>query len=268
VRRLICRALLVAAPAAAVALMSATGSVAARNGVVIPATPGQPLPAAGRTFKSANWSGYVVTSPKHRITTVTSAFTVPSPGVPTGYASNWAGIGGFKASDLIQAGTSEFFTTTSTRYFAWYEELPGPEKQLHNCTGNPHCTVTAGDHMTVTVKQRSSGHWRITVADPSDGWSWSKNVTYKSSRSSAEWILEAPTVGGGQSKLPHSLGTSAFGPTSTYIANGSSHTIAQGNPVTVDMVLQNGHAEATPSPLAVDGQSFNDCAYASTCPTP
>jgi Peptidase A4 family len=250
-----------------VALMSGTGSAAARNGVVIPATPGQPRPLAGTIFHSANWSGYVVTSRKHRITAVSSSFTVPSPGVPTGFASNWTGIGGFGTTDLIQAGTSEFFATTEN-YFAWYELLPGSSKQLHNCTGDPLCTVTAGDQMSVNIKQMSSGHWRITVADSSNGWTWTKKVSYTSSRSSAEWILEAPTVGGAQSTLPHGLGTSLFGPTSTYTVSSTSHTIAQGNPITVVMDKRNGSREATPSPLAADGESFNACVYTSSCATP
>jgi hypothetical protein len=250
-----------------VALISATGSAAARNGVVIPATPGQPPPLAGTTFHSVNWSGYVVTSHKHRITAVSSSFTVPSPGVPTGFASNWTGIGGFTTPDLIQAGTSEFFTTTE-KYFAWYELLPGASKRLHHCAGDPNCTVTAGNQMTVTIRQISSGQWRITVADSSNGWSWTKKVAYTSSRSSAEWILEAPTVGGAQSTLPHGLGTSFFGPTSTYTAGSSSHTISQGSPVTVVMDKRNGSREATPSPLALDGESFNVCVYTSSCATP
>jgi hypothetical protein len=110
--------------------------------------------------------------------------------------------------------------------------------------------------------------WRISVADSTNGWSWRKTLNYTSSRSSAEWILEAPLVGGGQSKLPRGLGTSFFGPTSTYTAKGSTRTIAQGKPVTVDMVYGRNKAESTPSPLGADGQSFNVCAYKPSCPTP
>jgi hypothetical protein len=110
--------------------------------------------------------------------------------------------------------------------------------------------------------------WRISVADSTNGWSWRKTLNYTSSRSSAEWILEAPLVGGGQSKLPRGLGTSFFGPTSTYTAKGSTRTIAQGKPVTVDMVYGRNKAESTPSPLGAYGQSFNVCAYKPSCPTP
>ncbi len=267
-RKLLCSLLLAPALICMLVLTHGSGSAAARDGVVRPATPGQSTPLGGRTFKSANWSGYVTTSKAHRITAVTSTFLAPSPTSHPGYSSTWAGIGGFTTHDLIQAGTSEFVNTTGPTYFPWFEMLPGPEKQLHNCTGDPLCTVTAHDNMTVAIHQLSSGKWHVSVADSTSGWSWSKTVTYNSSRSSAEWILEAPTVSGGQSKLPRGLGTSVFGPTSTYVVNGSTRAIAQGNPVTVDMVYGGGKAEATPSALAPNGQSFNDCAYKSTCPAP
>jgi hypothetical protein len=254
--------------AVALAANGASARSASRNGVVRPATSGQPAPLAGGVFKSVNWSGYVTRSKTHRITAVKSAFISPNPTSQPGYSSTWTGIGGFTSHDLIQAGTSEFVYGSGPHYFAWYEMLPGPETHLHNCTGDPLCTVTGGDHMSVNIKRLPSGKWRISITDASNGWSWTKTVSYSSSRSSAEWILEAPTVGGGQSKLPQGLGTSFFGPTSKYTANGSTRTIAQGNPVTVDMVYGHNKPEATPSPLASDDQSFNVCAYASSCPTP
>lgn len=257
-----------AASASALALLFAGGSAATHNGVFVPATPGGPLPLGGHAVKSTNWSGYVVTPNSGGITGVKSKFVVPAGGSPTGYASNWTGIGGFGTSDLIQAGTSEFFTKSAKSYFPWYEMLPGPETPLTHCKTHPSCKIKAGDKMTVSIKQTSSNKWHFSIKDATAGWSWSKNVKYNSKRLSAEWILEAPTVGLGQSTLPHGLGTSHFGPTSTYTtSNGKSHTIAQGKPTTIDLV-HNGKAEATPSRLASNGQSFNSCAYASSCPTP
>jgi hypothetical protein len=253
--------------AAAFALIAVASSAGVRNGAFMPASPGEPISGAGRAVQSTNWSGYVVQSKKHHITAVKSKFKVPSGGVPTGYASNWTGIGGFGTSDLIQAGSSEFFTTRA-KYFAWYEMLPGPETPLQNCKGKPSCKVRPGDQMMVKIKQVSSNKWQFAIKDATEGWSWSKTVKYSSQRATAEWILEAPTVSGRQSKLPHGLGISYFGPTSTYTTtNGKTHTIAQGNPLTIDLVHR-GKAEATPSPLASDGQSFNSCAYASSCSTP
>jgi hypothetical protein len=237
-------------------------------GVLIPAHKGQTLPIHGGTTDSLNWSGYAVT-PGSGVTAVSSTFTVPTAGLdPPGFAATWDGIGGYNTSDLIQAGTGEQSVPSNPllggQYYAWYELLPASETPISNCTGDPNCTVTPGDHMTVDISNVSGNTWSISMTD-SGKWSWSKDVTYSSSESSAEWILEAPTLVA--QTLLANVGTVGFGPTSTYTAAGTTHTIAAGDPTQID--LGTGVVnEATPSALASDGESFNDCAYALSCPTP
>jgi hypothetical protein len=236
-------------------------------GVLVPKK-GERLPLHGGTVDSLNWSGYAVT-PGSGVTAVSSAFTVPSAGlVPPGFAATWTGIGGYNTSDLIQAGTAEQSAPDNPlvgpQYYAWYELLPASETQLTGCSGDANCTVTPGDDVTVNISQVSGNTWGISMTDAGH-WSWSKNVTYSSSESSAEWILEAPTLIAQTLLAP--VGTVHFGPTSTYTDGGGTHTIAQGNPTQIDLspgVIN----EATPSALAADGQSFNDCAYAQSCPAP
>ena len=259
-RRILC-SLVVAASAVPFALGGPGAAASGLNGVVIPATPNERLPAAGGTFESRNWSGYAVTSSSDAISHATSKFVVPklSP-PPSGYASTWVGIGGFNRGDgtLIQAGVSE--QSATPHYFAWWETLPNSAVPIKNKSVSP------GDKVTVTVAQTSSKKWKISVTDAGH-WSFSKTVSYNSSRSSAEWILEAPTVGGKQTKLP-GLAKAMFGPTSTYVTNGASHTIAQGNPDKILMLTRSGSREATPSALASNGQSFNDCALTKSCSVP
>jgi hypothetical protein len=67
--------------------------------------------------------------------------------------------------------------------------------------------------------------------------------------------------------IPANTGVSHFGPTSTFADANGTHTIAEGNPIQVDMG-PGGVNEATTSALASDGQSFNVCAYAQTCAAP
>ena len=238
------------------------------TGVLIPAHKGHKLPVHGGTVSSLNWSGYAVT-PGSGVTAVSSAFTVPTAGLdPPGFAATWAGIGGYNTSDLIQAGVEEDSLPGNpllgNQYQAWYELLPASETPISNCTGDSNCTVTPGDHVTVDISNVSGNTWSISLTDAGK-WSWSKNVTYSSSESSAEWILEAPTLVA-QTVLAN-VGTAHFGPTSTYTSGGATHTIAAGNPTQID--LGTGVVnEATPSALASDGQSFNDCAYALSCPAP
>jgi hypothetical protein len=238
-------------------------------GVLVPAHKGQVLPLQGGTTDSLNWSGYAVTPSSPNVTAVSSTFTVPAAGLaPAGFAATWTGIGGFSTSDLIQAGTGEQSLPSNPllgpQYYAWYELLPASETQLTGCTGDANCTVTPGNNITVNISQVSGNTWSISMTDAGH-WSWSKNVTYSSSESSAEWILEAPTLVA-QTTLAN-VGTAHFGPTSSYTAGGATHTIAAGNPTQID--LGTGAVnEATPSALASDGQSFNDCAYQLSCPTP
>lgn len=239
------------------------------TGALIPSHKGQVLPLHGGTTDSLNWSGYAVTPSTDNITAVSSSFTVPSAGlVPPGFAATWTGIGGYSSSDLIQAGTAEQSLPSNPlvgdQYYAWYELLPASETQLTGCTGDANCTVTPGDDVTVNISQVSGDTWSIAMTDAGH-WTWSKDVTYTSSESSGEWILEAPTLVA-QTTLAN-VGTVHFGPTSTYTAGGVTHTIAEGNPTQID--LSPGEVnEATPSALASDGQSFNDCAYAQSCATP
>jgi hypothetical protein len=260
--------------AAAFAIASAgagqQGTRDVASGLLIPSTPGEVLPFSGGSIKSFNWSGYAVRSKKHKISGVIGTFVVPHAGNSGQLAATWAGIGGFKTSDLIQAGTSEDATSGplfGPKYFAWYELLPHPETQLQGCKGDAHCKVAPGDHISIKIKAKGGTTWKISVTNHGK-WSWSKTVHYNSSRSSAEWILEAPTIVLlGQSKLSH-VGTVHFGPTSKFTTGSGNHTIAHGNPIKIVLSPKGGAGSATPSALAKNGQSFNDCAYKSSCPRP
>jgi hypothetical protein len=243
---------------------AATGharTAATSHGRFVPAAKGQIVPKRNDTTSSLNWSGYA-TDPGSGITAVQSTFTVPSVSpVPPGFAANWTGIGGYTSQDLIQAGTSEDEVEGD---YAWYEILPASETQLTNCTGDSACTVNAGDKVSVDIHQVGTNLWSVSLTDAGH-WSWQQNINYTSTESSAEWIFEAPTLG--VQTIPANTGTNYFGPTSSYTDGSGTHTIAQGNPVTIDMGpgLVN---EATPSALASNGQSFNVCAYAQSCAAP
>lgn len=248
-------------PAALATSTAGAATVASSHGALIPAHVGQVLPRQNADTTSLNWSGYA-TVPDHGITGVASTFTVPSVSpVPPGFSANWAGIGGYDSQDLIQAGTSQDELEGN---YAWYEILPASETPISGCTGDPACTVNAGDNVTVDIHLVGTNLWSVSLTDAGH-WSWQQNVPYTSTESSAEWIFEAPTVG--VQTIPANTGVNHFGPTSTFTDGSGTHTIAQGNPVSIAMGpgIVN---EATPSALASDGQSFNVCAYAQTCAAP
>jgi hypothetical protein len=224
----------------------------------------------GDTADSLNWAGYAVT-PGSGISAVTGTFTVPSAGLlPPGFSASWAGIGGYTTSDLIQAGVSENSAVGGEllggQYSAWYEILPASETPISGCTGDASCTVNPGDKVTVDISYAGGDTWDISLVDAGN-WSWSTTVTYASSESSAEWIQEAPSLEDVQT-LPADVGNVSFGPTSTYTEGGSSHTIGQGSPTLIDESPVGEVNEATTSPLASDGQSFDVCVYAQSCAAP
>jgi hypothetical protein len=226
----------------------------------------------GDTADSLNWAGYAVT-PGSGITAVSSTFTVPSAGeLPPGFSASWAGIGGYTSSDLIQAGVSENSAAGGEllggQYNAWYEILPASETPITGgCSGNvPSCTVNPGDKISVNISNAGGNTWNISLSDAGN-WSWSKSVAYASTESSAEWIQEAPSLAGAQT-VPAAVGTVSFGATSTFTEGGSTHTIAEGSPTLIDESPVGVVNEATTSPLASDGQSFNVCVYAQSCAAP
>lgn len=239
-----------------------------------PTGPNEPSQSAAtqKSSTSLNWSGYAVT-PGSGVTAVKSSFTVPAVGLlPPGFAAIWTGIGGYSTSDLIQAGVAEQSLPsnplTGPQYYPWYEMLPAGAVQLTNCTGDPTCAVTPGQQVTVEIAQTTPGNWKVSLQDAGH-WSWQQQFAYRSSGSSAEWILEAPTVISQQ--LLAGVGTVHFGPDSTFTEGSTTRTIAQGNPTSIvlsPLPIGGLLNEATPSPLAANGQSFNSCAYRTSCPTP
>jgi Peptidase A4 family len=256
-----------------VALLGAVGSIGAAAAVAAPSGASgvnHLISVHGDTADSLNWAGYAVT-PGSGITAVSSNFTVPTAGeLPPGFSASWAGIGGYTTSDLIQAGVSENSAVGGEllggQYNAWYEILPASETPISGCSGNASCTVNPGDKISVNISNTGGDNWDISLSDAGN-WTWSTSLTYASSESSAEWIQEAPSLAGVQT-IPADVGTVSFGPTSTYTEGGSTFTVAQGSPTLIDESPLGGVNEATTSPLASDGQSFNVCVYAQSCAAP
>lgn len=235
---------------------------AARIGHFVPTHAGQALPRRNATI-SGNWAGWAVL-PGTPITGVQSNFTVPAAKyTPAGFSASWAGIGGYNTKDLIQAGTTSdsFGLPGLPRYYAWFEILPDSERLLINCTGDRNCTVRPGDRMGVDIHSVGTNLWSVTVIDDTH-WTWQMNVHYVSSRSSAEWILEAPTVGA-QTTIAQ-VGAAYFGTVNNFTIGGHRHTIAAGHPVKINLA----GFEAITSNLASNRQSFRVCTYKLRCAAP
>jgi hypothetical protein len=232
--------------------------------------------------RSTNWSGYAVPAkPGETITEVRGSWHVPSvKPAPPGLSSSWIGVGGYATGDLIQVGTASSY---ADGHHAWYEMLPAFETPITSgCAGDSRCRVTPGDRMTASVTNVGGDTWTLLMANLGKGgpakWHWAKTVTYKSSRSSAEWIFEAPQIGlpsafVGSFRTPGSLQTTpSHAPHAKflggdYVANGVRKPLAPGGAVRIAMYdfLVALVRVATPSLMAPDGH-FQVCAYKTTCP--
>jgi hypothetical protein len=207
--------------------------------------------AAG--WAASNWSGYAVTGSVYK--SVTGQWTVPA--VPTSgqatYSSAWIGIDGFNNSSLIQTGTESDSYNGGTHYYAWWEILPAAETVIRSISVHP------GDVMTASITQGSGSSWTIKISD-NHGASFSTKQRYTGPQSSAEWVVEAPTVGGQIARLAN-YGSATLDP----------GTVNGGNPLLNagqgGVMVQNGAQVSTPSNPDADTDGFS-AAYGSTAVAP
>lgn len=199
------------------------------------------------TDTSSNWSGYVATGGTY--TSVTGTWVVPNvAATTTGADATWVGIGGVTGTDLIQAGTQATVTGDgSVTYSAWTEILP-------DFSRTTPLQVTGGDTVTVTITEQANGVWLIVMVNNTTSDSYEKTLRYASSRSSAEWVQEAPSTSRGIVPLSD-FGSVRFTAGSA-VRDGVSMGLSALGATPVAMVNRAGQAIALPSTLSADGSSF------------
>ncbi len=158
---------------------------------------------------SADWSGYTVssdlTAPQADVTAVTGTWVVPNiNGTNDSFSAAWIGIGGQYDESLIQTGTEHSILNNTASYFAWYELLPDNSIYL-NMTVNPGDTMSA----SISLQNSASNTWLVILKNLSNGETYQNTFQYASTRSSAEWIVERPTVNNFQYPLAD-FGTITF----------------------------------------------------------
>jgi hypothetical protein len=146
---------------------------------------------------SSNWSGYCVVSdlnsPQPEVTSVSASWTVPAVSVSMGdsYSAAWVGVGGQYDRTLIQVGTEQDSMNGRATFSVWYELVPLSIVRIDSSGVSPGDKITA----SVSLSDRATNTWLIEINDATDGQSFSKSLIYASSMLSAEWIVEAPTLG-------------------------------------------------------------------------
>jgi hypothetical protein len=181
---------------------------------------------------STNWSGYAAATNLSNpatgsVTAVSGSWVVPTVTGPrhgTYYSAAWVGIDGLSDQTVEQIGTEQDVSNGKAQYDAWWEMYSSgrgmPEQVISGFTVKP------GDSITASVKYVGSGNFTLTINDTSESESpftitENTNATQSptASQSSAEWIVEAPTVGGRQASLAN-FGTITFSNASATINPG------------------------------------------------
>jgi Peptidase A4 family len=153
----------------------------------------QPIPVAAAT-DNPYWGGYVRTRGEP-FSSVQASWVVPK--APCSVASLpstsyvWIGEGGYMqglASALIQAGTASDCFGGTVRYHAFYEWYPGIY-----ATDFP-ISVRAGDSVTVRVEKQQPGYWVLSIRDNSTGAKSATTTFFAPDTSSADFIVERPTL--------------------------------------------------------------------------
>jgi len=169
------------------------------------------------------------------------------------YSSSWIGIDGFNNSDLIQTGTEQDYASGHAQYYAWWEILPAAETEI----SPSQYPVSPGDLMSASIQ--NNGTWTIDLNDLTKGWQFSTVQASGGPAASAEWIEEAPTIGGHIATLAN-YGETTFNP----------GTVNGGNPGLVvsdgGVMIQKREQVSTPSYPDSDTDGFN-IQYGSTIPS-
>jgi hypothetical protein len=160
---------------------------------------------------SLDWAGYAVASnfvnPQPVVLGVNGSWTVPTinASLQNAYSAAWIGIGGQLDSTLIQVGTEHDCVRDVPTYSVWYELLPGNSVTITSISAAPGDKITA----SITLVNQTTNEWSIKISDLTKAQRFEENVNYVSSRLSAEWIVERPTVGNSLGNLAD-FGTITF----------------------------------------------------------
>lgn len=154
-------------------------------------------------YDSYNWAGYADDNSSG--TTYTKAAgtwtepTITCSSTENQLAAFWVGIDGWTSSSVEQAGTLAECYLGTAYYYTWWEMYPTNSVQIV-------ANASAGDSITTTITYTASKYkLQVTDATHSSG-SFTTTQACGSgvtcSRTSAEWIAEAPSGTRGEYPLP------------------------------------------------------------------
>lgn len=219
--------------------------------------PRKRLAGAG-TETSSNWSGGVVFAPPgESFRWIEGDWVIPNVDAPTEnqwyYCANWIGIDGDGSGDVCQIGIESAAyrsgNTVVTSFNPWWEWFPEAEVAITNFP------IAPGDMVTALLCTPGAGATTASAyfTNRTNGATTSLTFTAPKGTSlvgnCAEWIVEAPTIGGAQSAMAdygevffsvcEAVAATANGSSSTTVNGGSGDNInlVAGGPVVSEGVL-------------------------------
>jgi hypothetical protein len=210
---------------------------------------------------SLNWSGYAAATSLSKPTTgsvsyVTGTWVVPKLTATsnTSYSAAWVGIDGYSSSTVEQIGSESDWIGGRQQNYVWFEMYP---QGAYEIVGFP---INSGDTMAAEVSYVGKNTFELSIYNITKRSYFTVPASYtvaaNAKRSSAEWIVEAPSEGG--SVLPLAdFGSIKFSGCQATIS-GKTGTISSSSwkddPLT--MATQNGIVKDVPSVLTSNGASF------------
>ncbi|MFY9660201.1 MAG: G1 family glutamic endopeptidase [Terriglobales bacterium] len=216
------------------------------------------------SVESANWSGYAVTGSD--FTNATGSWTVSAVNctkTPDTYSAFWVGIDGYSSDTVEQTGTIGWCNGKKAEYYAWYEFYPAGSVEISSVP------VVPGDQISAEISF-SDKEFTTTITNVTTGKTYSKTETVSgATRSSAEWIAEAPCCTSKGYFLPLSdFGTGSFGLDYTSVSDTNYATDSGKKGISgaigafgtksqkITMINASSVDEAVPSAISSDGSSF------------
>lgn len=205
---------------------------------------------------SLDWSGYAVSSnllaQQPIVTGVNGSWTVPRVAYSATdvFSAAWVGVGGQSDTTLIQVGTEHDFVNGQEQYSVWYEMLPA------NSITIPEVTVVPGDKISASISLVDSNmnNWQIEITNLSNGQGFKQIFSYNSSRLTAEWVVERPTVNNQLAALAN-FGTVTFTNATAQIS-ATEGTVKSFSNYEILMNDRQNNQLVTVSSLSPDGSSF------------
>jgi len=207
---------------------------------------------------STDWAGYVVVSdyvnPQPTIAGVSGSWVVPTVTAFSNdrFSAAWIGIGGQVDFDttLIQVGTEHDSVDGEAVYSAWYELLPNLSVNIASMTINPGDRIAA----SITLTDSIANKWSVEMIDITTHNRFNEFFFYNSSKLSAEWIVERPSINNSLSLLAD-FGTITFTNT-TAINNVTTGSINELDFASITMYNRQNIQLVSVSSLTSNGDSF------------